>query len=958
MRKLLFHLFLVILLFFSCKPSGNNHTIKIIDLSGEWLFREDRGNIGENEKWYQLVASDKVILPGSMSTNGKGDEVSLKTRWIGSIFDSAYFFKPEYARYRQKDNIKIPFGLQPNKHYTGVSWYQREIDILDLWKGKRLQLILERPHWQTKVWLDDQLMGSENSLSTPHVFTFGKDIKPGKHRLSVRIDNGLHTVDPGQNAHSVTDHTQTNWNGIVGQILIRPIAEVAIENIQIYPNTQTKKVKVKICLNNLLENQKLCKVKIQASQVAGGKYVFTPVEWNQVIKGNRVVLEREYDMSSEVKLWDEFAPNVYALNISISSGGTELANSVENFGFRSIKTNQRALLLNNRRLSLRGTVDCAIFPLTGYPPTDRTSWDKIFKKIKSYGMNHVRFHSWCPPEAAFDAADAAGFYLQIECASWANWGSSLGDGQPIDKYIYEEGRKIINAYGNHPSFVMLTYGNEPKRTEFMIPYLKQLVKYWKSQDDRRIYTSGAGRPVIEENDYHNIPDPRIQHAPIGLKSIINGNSPSTDYDWHEIINAQNKPVIAHEMGQWCVYPDFSEVKKYTGILKARNFEIFADRLKEHGLSHLADSFLLASGKLQVLCYKADVEAALRTPEMGGFQLLGLQDFPGQGTAIIGVLNSFYEDKPYITAKNFSKFCNPVVPLARFPKLNILNNQVLDVPVEVSNFGENIIADAIPKWKITNVRGEVLFKGNLRKQTIGVGKLVSLGAIRQSLHTIKNAQKLILSIQVGNQENNYDFFVYPAKLPEPKDHILVTQMLDAKARKVLNAGGNVLLTFAKGTIAPAKGGDISVGFSSIFWNTAWTKGAPPHTLGILCDPKHPALANFPADFHSNWQWWDAMSHSDAIILDAVAKNIKPIARIIDDWVTARSLGLIFEARVGKGRIMVTGLDLLSNANNRPEARQLMFSLRRYMESKDFNPKQVIALEKIEGLLNEEKQLSRN
>jgi hypothetical protein len=133
-----------------------------------------------------------------------------------------------------------------------------------------------------------------------------------------------------------------------------------------------------------------------------------------------------------------------------------------------------------------------------------------------------------------------------------------------------------------------------------------------------------------------------------------------------------------------------------------------------------------------------------------------------------------------------------------------------------------------------------------------------------------------------------------------------------------------------------GGDIQIGFSSIFWNTAWTSGQAPHTLGILCNPKHPALANFPTEFHSNYQWWDAMSHSGAIEISKLSPEIQPIVRVIDDWVTNRSLALLFEARVGKGKILISGIDLTTDLDNRPEAAQLLFSLKRYMTGKEFNP----------------------
>jgi hypothetical protein len=186
------------------------------------------------------------------------------------------------------------------------------------------------------------------------------------------------------------------------------------------------------------------------------------------------------------------------------------------------------------------------------------------------------------------------------------------------------------------------------------------------------------------------------------------------------------------------------------------------------------------------------------------------------------------------------------------------------------------------------------------------------------------------------------------LPEIDNGILVTQQLDENAIRVLNKGGKVLLTLEKGSVKAENGGDVKIGFSSIFWNTAWTHGQPPTTLGILCNPAHPALKDFPTQYYSNWQWWDAMTHSNAINLDSVAKGLQPIVRVIDDWVTAKPLGLLFECKVGKGKLLVSGIDLLTDNDKRPEARQLLFSLEEYMGSNSFNPQTSVPVKNITDL----------
>lgn len=936
---------LLIITYLTVTSQMRTEQIQKIDLSGKWSFQIDSSDKGESEKWYNSKLANEITLPGSLTTNGIGNEISVNTPWTGSIFDSSWFFKPEYAKYRQPSNIKVPFWLQPVKYYVGPAWYQKTITIPSSWEGQHIELFIERSHWETTVWIDGQPVGMQNSLSTAQIFDLFK-LKAGRHELTVRVDNRIKKINVGPNSHSITDHTQTNWNGMIGKISLSAKPQVSIDHVQLYPDIKSKKVIAKVWLDN---NSKLsAKASLSflvTSRNAKAEKLTTHVV-DVTIDGDSSFFEFSYPMGNTSLLWDEFSPNLYSMKIKLNSSKGSDEKDIQ-FGMREFKVKGTQFTVNDRVTFLRGTLECAIFPLTGYPPTDVPSWMRIFKTVKSYGLNHVRFHSWCPPEAAFDAADRSGVYLQIECASWANWGSAIGDGLPIDQYIYDESNRIVKVYGNHPSFCMMEYGNEPGGKNH-VTYLTGFVNYWKEKDSRRIYSTGAGWPAIPENGYNNLPQPRIQHWEEGLKSIINSEKPKTNYDWRTVISKYSIPTVSHEIGQWCVYPDFKEMKKYTGVLKPKNFEIFKDRLTENGLLPLADSFLLASGKLQSLCYKAEIEAALRTPNFGGFQLLDLHDFPGQGTALVGVLSPFWEDKGYITGKEFSHFCNATVPLVRFPKMIYLSDETLEVPVEISHFGTKPLSNAVTKWEVKNSEDKVLFSGTFPSKTIPIGNAIKLGEIKQSLASISEPSRLTLTIQVGAYQNSWQWFAYPAQQQKAGSDILITQQLNDDAINKLNNGGKVLLTLKKGSIKDNHGGNIAVGFSSIFWNTAWTNGQAPHTLGVLVNPKHEAFKYFPTEYHSDYQWWDAMSHSNAVVLDSVAKGLTPIIRVVDDWVTARSLGLVFECKIGNGKLLVSSIDLLSEKEQRAEARQLLYSLLKYMESNAFDPKFNVNVSKIQNL----------
>jgi Glycosyl hydrolases family 2, sugar binding domain/Glycosyl hydrolases family 2/Glycosyl hydrolases family 2, TIM barrel domain len=921
--------FLLLLAICSCSQK----TAQKMDLSGEWQFKIDSLDVGIAEKWYSHNLTESVKLPGSMVENGKGFDITLETEWTGGVKDTEWFNDPNYAPYHDPENIRFPFWLQPLKKYTGAAWYQKSVSIPENWKEKNIILNLERPHWESTVWVNGENAGMQNSLATPHKRNITSLLKTGDNLISICIDNRTKEIDVGENSHSISDHTQSNWNGIVGDISLQSADKIYFKNIRVYPDIKSNSVEIQAVVNNSSQNVTVVTVEIETALKTSGKAT-AKKQFNFSVPAGESLIKMNYPMENNVLLWDEFSPNVYILSAKMEyKGGKDL--QLVDFGFREFKADSSGFKINGRPIFLRGTLECAIFPKTGYPPTDVFAWEKVFTAVKAHGLNHVRFHSWCPPEAAFVAADKMGIYLHVECSSWANQSTSLGSGLPIDKYIYDESERIVKAYGNHPSFVMMAYGNEP-RGPGHVKYLKEFVNYWKEKDNRRLYTSAAGWPVIDENDFHvTHKNVRIQGWGEELKSIINSQPPRSNYDWSDGIADLKSPMVSHEIGQWCVYPNFKEIKKYTGVLKAKNFELFEESLHAHHMGHLADSFLLASGKLQVLCYKADIEAALRTPNFGGFQLLDLHDFPGQGTALVGVLDPFWEEKGYITPEEYRRFCNSTVPLASLDKRIFREGETLTASIEVAHFGESPLEKVNPQWRIFQDETTIA-EGTLGQQDIPIGNAIKLGEVVYQFQTEDKPRKLSLEVSINEYKNSWDLWVYPSSEITVPQNIRVVEKLDQSVIKFLENGGKVLLSLGKGKVAPDMGGEVGLGFSSIFWNTAWTNGQKPHTLGILCKPEHPALELFPTEYHSNWQWWDAMSHSDAIQLDSFTPELKPIVRIIDDWVSNRRLALLLEARVGKGSIFISGVDLVNNLNNRPEAIQLKKSILNYMAGDQFDP----------------------
>ena len=912
-------------------------------LAGTWRFQLDRDNTGETGHWFAQPLAATINLPGTLPGQGVGDPVTVATKWTGGIFDKSYFTAPEYEAYRQPGNIKVPFWLQPTTHYVGAAWFQRDLEIPAAWAGRRIVVTLERPHWKTTVWLDARAIGSSSALSVAHEYDLGGEVAPGRHVLTIRVDN---TLDPdiGENSHSVSDHTQGNWNGIVGRIELRATAPVWIEDLQVESRIADRTAVVRGRVAAAGGGTLPARVRLAGGVQGGANH--TPIDAAVAADGS---FSAEYPLGANAPLWDEFTPALHHVTATLDQGESRATI----FGLREIGRTGRQLTINGRKIFLRGTLDCAAFPRTGHPPTDVATWRQVLGAVQAHGLNHVRFHSWCPPEAAFTAADELGVYLQVEVASWPNWSTKLGEGQPVDAWLDAETDRILRAYGNHPSFVMLCAGNEPGGDQHAA-WLAGWVTRQKSRDPRRLYTAGAGWPELPENDYHLRAQPRIQHWKEGLDSRINKLPPETRSDYREFIVARSAPVISHEIGQWCVYPNFAEMPKYTGYLKPRNFEIFRASLDAHHLLGQAHDFLIASGKLQAMCYKEDIESALRTPEMGGFQLLGLNDFPGQGTALVGVLDAFWEGKGYISAAEFRRFCNRTVPLARLERRVFTTGDTLTADLEVAHFGAAPLARAATTWQLVGDDHHVVAKGRFEPRDIPVGGGTALGQVKLALKELPAPARyrLVVSLEGTPFANDWDVWVYPPAARVATDApagVTITRELDAAAQTRLDAGGTVWLMIPPDRVKPdPKKGKIALGFSSIFWNTAWTNGQAPHTLGVLCDPKHPAFAAFPTDGYSNWQWWYPVTQAGAMMLDDLPAALQPLVQVIDDWVTNRKLALVFEARVGKGKLLVTSIDL-AGPDLDPVRRQLRASLLQYAASPAFNPAVPLPAGQVRGLI---------
>ena len=657
-----------LILFPSCGYMSNfsskTETKSIVPLFGDWFVKLDPEDIGINKEWYKSKFFNVVKLPGSIQAQGYGYEVSAETKWWDGKLRGIWKLDPIYKRYRQTGDTKIYEFLQPEKHYLGAVWYSKDFVVPKDWKNKRVTLLMERVHWESMVYVNGRKVGSQNYLGTAHEYDVTDFLIEGDNTLVIRIDNSR-KIDVGDMPHSISEQTQGTWNGIVGEILLANTDKVWIDNIQIYPHIDAKKIEAEITLGNLFENSVSGILEFSVSDSEG---TLPLIKKEIKITGNWHDLKLEYLLGDKMKLWSEHHPELYQFSAKFTGTGKEeklVHTQTVTFGMREIAVKGSRISINGKATHLRGNVDCAIFPIHGYPPTEIEWWRELWLLYKEWGMNLVRFHSWCPPEAAFAAADEVGIYLQPECSEWA---SNNTDTQ--FHFLMEESKAILKQYGNHPSFIMMALGNEKNIKR---EYLEELFIVWK-KDKRRLYTGKTGgKPLLDEADYYvggasskgTTARYYLGWPPRPEPSFFYQFQPSTIRDYAQAVKDDCRPFISHEIAQRCSYPDVINLpRKFTGSLQPTYLEIARDQLEERGMLNQVAAFVNASGKWQVEMYKEEIEANLRTKGIGGFHLLSLQDFPGQGTAPVGFMDFFYDSKPYISSDIVRKFCNPLVILAK------------------------------------------------------------------------------------------------------------------------------------------------------------------------------------------------------------------------------------------------------------------------------------------------------
>lgn len=945
-----------------CCCSHDDHSRSKVLLDGRWQFAMDTASVGESEKWYLTDLADSVQLPGTTDLNKKSHKNSYHCNCLVNVMK-----KPLHKECH-------PYQDTTAYHYTreypfvGKAWYRRTIDVPRSFCDKNIFLTLERTK-VTKVWIDDQYIGENKLLSAKQIFDVTKHLTPGMHHLTIMVDNDPKLVPTGL-SHIYSYDTQTNWNGILGEISLTARPSCFVARTDVFPNVKNREAQIRLRIKNTSKATQKVKIALSAhSWNVDEKQELATKEFSAIITTSDTVLCYTYPMGNAPLLWSEFTPALYRINVSLENQDEQLDKVEVSFGMRDFFAHGSQFSINGHTIFLRGKHDGCVFPLTGHPPVDTTEWCRYFRICKDYGINHVRFHSWCPPQAAFLAADVTGVYVQAELPYWGYYGEQDSS---LVAFMMNEANEIMEQNGNSPSFCMFSLGNELSGSRKV---MDQIVGDLKASFPRQLYSFGTNSvfndPNPGENDdfwptvwtngkAHANAENHVRSSFATNEDetggLINAFEPSTVRNYSKAIENYHLPIIGHEIGQFQIYPDYNELEKYKGVLKPLNYEVFQQNLERAGMGHQADAFFKSTGQSCLIQYREEIEAALRTPDFGGFQILDLQDYPGQATALVGILDPFMDSKGIITPQKFREFCSEVVPLLEMEKYCYSDSDHFSAKVLVANYSFSDLNSSTIKWVARVQRdSSILAKGDIVPKDIPAGELSLIGDISLVLNKIINPEKIIISIEIEGTtyRNEYPIWVYPSKRPQVEvNGVLVANAVTPEVLSTLNRGGNVLLMPDHERI---KDHSVAPQFINEFWNWYMFRGIcssnnrplSAGTMGLLVDPQHPLFKNFPTEMHSNWQWWHIMKSSRPYILDGFLGEVEPVVQVIDNVYRNHKLGTVFEFKCGKGKVLVCTAQLRSIID-KPEVAQFLSCLADYAASEQFNPEIEMGVTQIKSL----------
>ncbi len=893
-----------------------------LDLCGEWQFRRDPSERGVELGWHRGEGrfSQKLVVPGAPQAQGIGEP-------------NGY----------QKHSFDEPF------------WLRRRFDAPTIGPDQRVWLRLGEVLPAADVYINGHHVGYTKSSRTPQRVDVTDLLDPGRPNLiAIKVCRW-----PQVKLEGIWEMAEIRrlWTGVYRPIKLEVTDRVCVTDLYAQPILASSSLRVELALS--------------AAPSEALPVILTVRDGSRVIgRAATQVAAGATEAQGQVTLaaftpWSPNHPKLYRLEVTLGGTGGEARDRVAlRFGMREITASDDKFLLNGKPLYLRCFGDDQLYPETLAPPVDKRWYLSRFRRARAYGLNAAKSCEEIFSPDYLEAADEAGLMIIQEMPFGLSGHVRVNQHQleqPWRDFYGQELDGLVRVSRNHPSVIAYSMCSE-------VPLdsgTQEAFDFFCRQCPQTAQRLAAHALVIDNTGYHgNEQTPRGQRVtdfyaqviPTWCKDALDEPAMPSD---------GKHPTTLHEYNWWSCYPDPRDRRKYDqAAIIPWWLDVLEKSAAEAGLTDLVPTFRRNSLWLQALCRKDGLEYARRCPNVEGFILWLLIDF---GQYAEGVFDDFWQPKNVSARELLQSTADTVIVLAQEGNRCFPAGKRISIPLAVSHYGEKELRDCTVTWEaVGSGFGE---SGTLSVAELRLGKLTQVGAAELKLPAAPQGLQFELRVTLRRGDevlntNQWTFWALPevpASLPEApgifvrigpnadrlipeQAPLVIADGVDQALTDYLAAGGRCLL-LSKGSAIeePETYYQGYTTYRTIPWN-----GAPGNSGTVITD--HPALASFPhgAACDLNFAWLIKKVHP-LNLGELRAHGVEPIIRGIDFYQTNKHLAYLLEFRVGKGRCLVTSLNLLSKPGERLEARYLLHCLTQYAQSPAFRPTASVPPEEFTRLL---------
>lgn len=864
----------------------------VVSLDGVWRFRMDPENAGEKDQWFlsNVAFEEGIHVPGAWDAQGFGDET-------------------EKLRH----------------HFIGKGWYGRQASIPAEWAGRRVFLCIGGVHRYAKVWVNGRFLGEHVGYLSPFEYEITDYIQPGAPaEVCICVDSAQRwDIDTLTGCFDIIDYMDTYWGGIWGHVTLEARSAAYLEGLFVRPivsQTRDSPLFATACRISATlagEGGACDGVRLEVLGPGGELAAEKTTSLDDALDGDEVVAELPVPGA---KLWSPNAPHLYSARLSLLQRGEVIDHVETRFGFRTIEIRDAHIYLNGKRIFLSGYGDDCVYPETMAAPSDKRVYLERLTVAKAYGFNHVRHHSHMLPPEYYDACDEVGMLVSAEFPIAYQQFYDRAQGPAIELYR-REWSAAIRRFRNHPSVLDWCMGNEMWGG---VPLAPELYRIAKDLDPTR--------PVVDSDGVHarGFVDGAQDRDTLDLYFAMFdvGNTPLDKPDKFHCPNPL-KPVISHETGNYVTFPRLDMIDLFTDNFKPFWLTPVKAKLEAMGLLDEAGLWAANSERLYFLCHKSNIEGLRKSPNICGYHWWLLQDY---WTTSNGLVDTHFRPKGAIDQEKVSRLNGEVLVLQDGLGLTYRGGESLELALLVSNYSPDTLAEPSLAWRVRLGDGVVAEDAGLAASA-PQGEVTELRHIEVPLPDAPQPYRLTVDAElvVGGQRytNDWSTWVYPATIDPPRVEVplfaspdLMPQLgrfgveaipsgdrLPSRAVYVsslptlpmldaIEAGACLVLLQPQGLFPSA----------STRFKTAWWRGNERDNNAGTVVYDNPITRAMAPEGWCDAGWRRLIEGCHGYILDEFPSVPEVLVRGIEVLGVCRNKALLFQAKVGKGALVVCGLNL--------------------------------------------------